>query len=268
MVLDLKIRVLFCYSPEVLQSTYRNFRQLATDNSNLCSITTGIFGQNLNRGVYKVNVFHVASVEIAKLQKQYGIPKSCLTLAQVDRLTNGLATNATMYGNLRQQLLLLKNYYRATIVVLQVKLCRQVPNGARIIGVSGKVGITNSSEAFVAIARSPVVANKTTTATFCWVLAHEFGHLMGCRHPYGVTRSGFDNAATGNNHGHCFINSTTNKIECGTLMSYAEHPVMYYSNPNLFAYPHPHENDACGEVGKSETYLTVNANIQKLAGIF
>ena len=269
MAIDLEIKVLFCYSPQVLQKTYSNLNELKTDNKVICDATTGILGQNINRGIYKIRVLNVGNHEVKNLQKINGTMRNCLTHVQMRQLVIGLATNASyivpMYGSLLKQLLILKNYYKATVVVLQLVLCQNTTN-ARVVATSGKIDIINSNEAFIAIGRT-VSANPTVNTIF-WLLAHEFGHLMGCRHPYGVTAVGFDNAATGNNHGHCFINSATNKVESGTLMSYAYPPVLYYSNPNLFAYPQPHENDACGEVGKSEAYKTVNANIQKLAGIF
>ena len=266
---DLDIRVLFCYSTEALEYSYNNLAQLKADNQGLCAITQDIFSRNIT--TYNVSITLAGNVEIEELQERYRMSNSTLNSEQLTQLAQcTLDTeklrNSTIFDELPADLLELKEAYTAAVLVLQVALTSAYGRG--IESEAAIIGTTASRDNTVAIGRTPSMKDQQTYLFDETILAHEFGHLMGCRHPYGSKKSGFDNVATGNNHGHCFINSATNKIECGTLMSYAEYPIMYYSNPNLFAYPHPHENDACGEVGKSEAYKTVNANIPKLAGIF
>jgi len=88
---------------------------------------------------------------------------------------------------------------------------------------------------------------------------------MGCRHPYG-TRQSCD-STPGDSHGHYLLDQN-GEIIAGTIMSYAVNRIPYYSDPQLFAYPPPYQNEPCGEAGVSQAFNTVNNNIQKLAGIF
>ncbi len=64
MLPDLEIRVLFCYSPEVLTNTYYNLTNLQKDNLGLCNITQGIFRRNITTYNVSVSVANMVQVEV------------------------------------------------------------------------------------------------------------------------------------------------------------------------------------------------------------
>ncbi|UQY81012.1 Zinc-dependent metalloprotease [Candidatus Hepatincola sp. Av] len=266
---DLDIKVLFCYSSEVLKYSYHNLEQLKADNQGLCAITQDILSKNVT--TYNVSVTLAGNVEIEELQERYGMPNSTLNSEQLTQLAECTldtekVRNRTIFDELPNDLLELKEDYNATVLVLQVALTSAY--GRVIEGDSAIIGTTASRDNTVVIGRSPSMKDKQTYVFDETVLAHEFGHLMGCRHPTGLANTGgFDNTP-GNNHGHCLYSAKLRRSLYGTIMSYADNIILYYSNPNIFQYPADFKKYACGEVGRSEAYLTVNANIQKLAGIF
>jgi len=144
----------------------------------------------------------------------------------------------------------------------------------KYLGRAATIGVQELRDNTVVIARGARIKGLPTTWVKSSILAHEFGHLMGCLHPHDLrggvkNQPGFDNTSPNtNNHGDCIIDTYTGKIVTGTIMSYVEQPILYYSNPTIFKYPAPYQNVACGLKGVSEAYKTVNNNIQKLAGIF
>ncbi|UQY79828.1 Zinc-dependent metalloprotease family protein [Candidatus Hepatincola sp. Av] len=263
MLPDLEIKVLFCYSPEVLANTYRDLSQLKSDNQELCQILEDIFQNNII--TYNVSVLMVDNIEVKELQTQWCLHFPSLTPTQLNYLVKSPSSQSwykrLKFGSLPQDLLELQNNAFATVVVLET-----VIQDSSIVGVSAKIGITNSQEAFIGIGRSLNIKGQLTCVLDKILLAHECGHLMGCRHPRGVGGRGFDNTP-GNNHGHCLLDTSGN-IVAGTIMSYARDAILYYSNPNIFKYPAPYQNMPCGVVGESEAYKTVNNNVQKLVGIF
>ncbi|UQY79827.1 Zinc-dependent metalloprotease family protein [Candidatus Hepatincola sp. Av] len=265
---NLEIRVLFCYSPEVLLYTYPHLAKLIEDNKETCQLIENTLNNNIDRTKYNVKTTYTDSVNIYKLQNQWYRNNTCLTARQLDNLTICTSSNAwyikIMFGGLPRKILELKKQYTASVVILQVHTCN---DGTLFRGCSAGIGITKPSETVISIGRSDAVLNMPTYRYAAWMVLHELGHLMGCRHPKG-TGDVCDNSG-GNAHGHWFKDPLgTATFPYGTIMSYAEKHILYYSNPNLLKYPAPYQNTPCGVIGVSEAYKTVNNNVQKLAGIF
>ncbi|UQY79830.1 Metallo-peptidase family M12 [Candidatus Hepatincola sp. Av] len=268
MLPDLEIRVLFCYSPEVLSYTYYNFQHLQEDNQEICFFTQDILRRNIT--TYNVTVNMINTVKVDNLQQQYSITYPCLTHKQADDLAlctlqQSMQNNdPAKLGILPTHLLRLKNANNATVLVLQVVLCDIT--GIKVTGVSSTIGIKSARESIICLGRTLFATGVKNSYIDPTILAHELGHLMGCRHPYGAG-TGFDNTNS-NSHGHCLVDNNSGKVVLGTIMSYAKTITPYYSNPYVFAYPPPYQNIPCGVAGLSEACITVNNNIQKLAGIF
>lgn len=270
---NLEIRVLFCYSPEVLTNTYYSLTKLQEDNLGLCNITQGIFRRNIT--TYNVSVIVVNMVKIDILQMQDNTHYNCLNTNQMSDLSkcttlNSLHNNPLKFGPLPEYLLKLKRDNQASVIVLQTLLCETIGATAMIAGTSSTIGVRSSRENVVCVGRASLTYNINTYWLEPIILAHEFGHLMGCKHPYnpnGDIAKGFVNVKSNSKHGHCILNSAGEAI-VGTIMSYAQKQIFYYSNPNIFEYPAPYQNIPCGVLGESEAYKIVDSNIQKLAGIF
>jgi len=265
---DLEIKVLFCYSPEVLANTYNNIAELEADNQKLCNLTEDILKHNVIS--FGITLTKLVDFQFATLQKQWGINYAELSTDQTQELVESPAVtgiiNSLKFGDTPKILLDTKKALGASIVVLQTVLRQDevgCPRG--VLGAASEIDITKPEEAFVIIGRKVNVKGQTTCSISPLVLAHEFGHLMGCRHPYGTGR-GFD-PESGDSHGHYLLDQN-GQIVAGTIMSYAKNRVPYYSDPNLFAYPPPYQNEPCGEAGVSQAFNIVNNNVQKLAGIF
>ncbi|UQY79829.1 Metallo-peptidase family M12 [Candidatus Hepatincola sp. Av] len=275
MLPNLEIRVLFCYSPEVLTNTYYNLTKLQEDNLGLCNITQGIFRNNVT--TYNVSVRVANMVQVDILQMQDNTHYSCLDIDQMTKLSEcttqySLQNNPLKFGPLPEYLLRLKRDNQATIIVLQTLVCEQIGITLMVSGASATIDVKNSKENVVCVGRTSLTYNLNTNVLEPLILAHELGHLMGCLHPYNpnshIVVSGFTKTKSNNSsHGHCILNAA-NEAVVGTIMSYAQNQVFYYSNPNIFEYPPPYQNIPCGIVGESEAYKIVNNNIQKLAGIF
>ena len=273
MLPDLEIKVLFCYSPEVLTNTYYNLTELQKDNLGLCNITQGVFRKNITSYNVSVRVANMVQVDI--LQMQDNTHYSCLDIEQMTRLSEcttqySLQNNPLKFGPLPEYLLRLKRDNQATIIVLQTLVCEKIGITLMAVGASATIGVQHSKENVVCVGRTSLTYNFNTNVLEPLILAHELGHLMGCRHPYNPNsvEGGFTNTkSTNSNHGHCILNAA-NEAVVGTIMSYAENQIFYYSNPNIFEYPTPYQNIPCGIVGESEAYKIVDSNIQKLAGIF
>jgi len=268
---NLEIRVLFCYSPEVLLYTYPDIAMLIEDNKQTCQLIANTLNRNLDRTKYNIKATYTDSVNVYKLQNQWYRSNTCLTNRQLDNLTICTSSNAwyikPMFGRLPRKILELKSQYQASVVILQVHICRKDNNSSLFIGCAAGIGITKPSEAVISIGRSTAVLNRPNYRFNASMVVHELGHLMGCRHPKGMG-AGCDNSG-GNAHGHWFKDPLgTATFPYGTIMSYAERHILYYSNPNILKYPAPYQNIACGVLGESEAYKTVNNNVQKLAGIF
>lgn len=272
MLPDLEIRVLFCYSPEVLEKTYYNKANLVQDNDELCCITEDIFKANVT--TYNVSITKVADTEIKTLQYQWGTTVAELSDIQLQRLVMSTTPtgyiyscfNRLQFGTLPQKLLELKEVWGATVVVLETLLNNDCETADGVMGVSSLIGINNPEEAFVGLGRQRITKKQATSFLTPTTLAHELGHLMGCKHPKGDESYGCDNT-DGNSHGH-YLYDLYGNVVAGTIMSYYDDPIWYYSNPTLYRYPAEYQDKPCGKFGESEAYKTVNNNIQKLAGIF
>ena len=265
---NLEIKVLFCYSPEFLTNTYHNINELEADNQKLCDITQEILKTNVVS--HKISLIKVMDFQFATLQKKWGKRYPALSIQDNISLVESPADpslfNKWKYGSLPKLLVKTKEVLQATIVVLQTVLSDRVTSYNRNpLGVACKIGITQPEETFVVLSRKTKLKGKLTADMSPTILAHEFGHLMGCRHPYGA---GFGlDPNLSRSHGHMVRDKNGNAV-VGTIMSYASTRILYYSNPTLFAYPNKYQNIPCGVVDESEAYLTVNNNIKKLAGVF
>jgi len=268
---NLDIRVLFCYSPEVLANTYYNLAQLEEDNQGLCALTQDMLRKNVY--MYNVSVTLVKTEKVDNLQTQFGIHRNCLLDWQFNKLSEcTLPETANQYPSMFPDdfingLLQLKADNKATVLVLQALLCSASASGIPLYskGHASMIGVRESKENVVAIGRASRLKGIKLSSRPTVILTHEFGHLMGCRHPKG-TKAGYD-STEGNSHGHCIEDAAGNMVQ-GTIMSYAKKKVFYFSNPHFFRYSEPHQDKPCGILGESEAYKTVNLNIQKLAGIF
>lgn len=256
----LEIRILFCYSKEVLMNTYMgNHLIINGDNDSLCAYTKDVFNWNTTK--YNVNITNIYTVQIHDLQNN---PNSFLysvgSRELLDDYVNGKypAINA------------LRNQYNATVVVFETFF---VPPTTELKGLSYKTDITSNNEACLCLCRSSSAYRKMNTHLSPTILAHELGHLIGCRH--SLEEGEYFEQQYAGSYGHAILKDPTktydaknNPAEYGCIMSYASTVVPLYSNPTKFPYPNPHENTAVGVSGVSEAYKVVEENLPKLAGVF
>lgn len=242
------IRVLFCYSSNYL-STYITPSKLTDDNTILCAIASAIFTNN--NPPNNVIIMGVDNIEIDNLENG----ATCLADEdEIDNLFERYMNNELPLA-INKAILLQTN-----LTVFQCKYCTDpddLPFGTSYI-----IGFENPEEACVCLIRPPVITDTLLSDDEPTVLAHEIGHILGCSHNLEVGE--VPNPSLTPGYGHAVFNSD-NSIRCGTIMSYAQYPIWYFSNPNIFQYPSPDQNTPCGEVGISEAHSVVDANLPRLA---
>ncbi|XWO14262.1 hypothetical protein HPDP_00980 [Candidatus Hepatincola sp. Pdp] len=255
----LAINILFCYSNKVLNETYLDHDQIMNDNNSLCDFTRDILNQNSI--LYDINIVNVCTIEVDDLQNtpaSWSFPTSSIALL-----------NSYVQGNLLQ-VNDLKELFSATVIVFETFFTSDISD---VTAMSYTTGITSTPEACLCLCRSLVTVDKDTFDISPLILAHELGHLMGCRHPVGQFTT-FESQYAGS-YGHGILQNPRapydkihNPFEYGDIMSYSNDRVYYYSNPTRFPYPEPYLDIAGGVVGVSEAYKIVEENLPKLAGIF
>jgi len=239
----LTIEILFCYSNKVLSETYLNQDQIINDNNSLCNFTKDILNQNSIH--YDINIVNACTIDIDNLQN---------TSASWVFPTNAIALlNSYVQGNLLQ-VNDLKELFNATVIVFEIFFVSDISD---IMAISYKTGITSANEVCLCLCRSLLAGGKDTFEISPLILAHELGHLMGCRHPVGQLTN-FEEQYAGS-YGHGILQNPRepydrihNPFEYGDIMSYSNNRVYYYSNPTTFPYPEPYLDVAGGVVGVSE----------------
>ncbi|UQY80201.1 hypothetical protein HAV_00391 [Candidatus Hepatincola sp. Av] len=248
--IPLTIKVLFFYSPETLKS-YINKEQLIADSNDFCFILANILNHNIVK--YKTTVTKVANIEFKDMQQG----KEVLSCSEIRSLTANYPKG--VYPHLIQ----LQTAYKANLVVF----LPMVKDGNLFFGNAAALGFTTPYEACLSLGRGRELKNKKTSECFPTLLPHELGHILGCNH--ALTDGAQANGKRVPAYGH-IAEDEFGEILYGTMMASIRprKHIFYYSNPNLFCYPFPVQNTACGEVGISENYKIVEANLPRLAATF
>lgn len=248
--IPLEIKVLFFYSPETLNS-YIDKKQLIEDNNDFCFILADILNHNIVK--YKTKVTNVANILFKDMQNG----KDLLSPREIRRIAKNYPKG--LYPNLIQ----LQVAYKANLVVF----LPMVKEGYNFFGNAAVICFKTPYEACLALGRGKELKNKKTSECFPTLLPHEFGHILGCYH--ALKEGEQANSSYVPAYGHEVID-LFGKTICGTIMASipAKKHIFYYSNPNLFCYPSPVQNTACGAVGVSENYKIVEENLPRLAATF
>lgn len=247
---SLNIKVLFFYSPETLKS-YVNKEQLIADIDDFCFILADILNHNIVK--YKTTVTNVANIEFKDMQNG----KEVLSPNKIRKLTKNYPKG--VYPHLMQ----LQVAYKANLVVF----LPMVKDGNLFFGHAAVIGFTTPYDACLSLGRGRELKNKKTSEYFPTLFPHEFGHILGCYHALQDGEPADSTRVPA--YGHLVVDEFGKTI-AGTMLASisSRRHILYYSNPNLFCYPSPVQNTACGKLGISENYKIVEANLPRLAATF
>lgn len=242
------IKVLFCYSSNYL-STYITPSRLTDDNVVLCAVASGIL--NNNNPPNNVILMGVANIEVDNIENGATCLDNDDEIGDLfERYINNELPLATSTAIALQ----------TNLTVFQTKYCTDPDEFT--YGTSYTIGFQSPKEACVCLIRPPVITDTLLSNDEPTVLIHEIGHILGCSHNLEIGEIPDPNFTPG--YGHAILDSN-GKVRTGTIMSYADYPIWYFSNPTIFKYPSPDQNIPCGVAGISEAHSVISANLPRLA---
>ena len=123
--------------------------------------------------------------------------------------------------------------------------------------------VNNSTDGFAGIAYTPGAFSVSVRSSSAGVLAHELAHNFGCHHDRQQEKAA-DN--DGNYYyGYRYTDPTTRQ-DTGTIMSYANFRVPYYSNPSLTYQGHV-LGLAAGDPEAADNARVLRENAATIAGL-